>query len=138
MLQHEFEELIGREVTTEEYAEANAMYMAAGEMDKAEFCREWTKIGKSRLVACLYETAHRLNQDLQERKLMLEETQSMLSDAADAMLLAADRWGTEQGPGPIAKGAVFLIGQKEVTRRKVAAGYRLDGDDQRYIINNLK
>lgn len=36
MLQKEFEDRIGRKVTTEEYVEANAVYMMAGELDKDE------------------------------------------------------------------------------------------------------
>ena len=71
MLQKEFEERIGRSVTQEEYVEANAMYMAAGDgMDKDTFCREWLKIGESALVKGLYNTAYNLNKALQEQQLM--------------------------------------------------------------------
>ena len=49
MLQKEFEERIGRSVTEQEYVEANAMYENAGNMEKDEFCREWMKIGNTRL-----------------------------------------------------------------------------------------
>lgn len=90
MLQKEFEDRIGRKVTTEEYVEANAVYMMAGELDKDEFCREWLKIGSSKLVQCLFEKAHSLDQDLQEQKLMVNECQEMISDAADTMLEIGD------------------------------------------------
>ena len=90
MLQKEFEDRIGRKVTTEEYVEANAMYMMAGELDKDEFCREWLKIGSSKLVQCLFEKAHSLDQNLQEQQLVLKEGQEIISDAADAMLEILD------------------------------------------------
>lgn len=142
MLQKEFEDRIGRKVTTEEYVEANAVYMMAGELDKDEFCREWLKIGSSKLVQCLFGKAHSLDQDLQEQKLMLKESKEMLSDAADAMLEVADanlgctteEWTAQE----LTKKACWLVGQKEVTRRKVSSGYRLDDKDRETIINNLK
>ena len=142
MLQKEFEERIGRSVTQEEYVEANAMYMAAGEMDKDEFCREWMQFGQSRLVQCLYNTAYNLNKALQEQQLMTNECQEMLSDAADAMLEIADGLlggeTAEHTTQELNKKAWWLVGQKEVTRRKVQKGYRLDDKDRETIINNLK
>ena len=141
MLQKEFEERIGRSVTQEEYVEANAMYMAAGEMDKDEFCREWMQFGQSRLVQCLYNTAYNLNKALQEQKLMTNECQEMLSDAADAMLEIADGLldgeTTEHTTQELNMKAWWLVGQKEVTRRKVQNGYRLDDKDRDTIIKNL-
>lgn len=133
MLQKEFEERIGRSVTQEEYVEANAMYMAAGDgMDKDTFCREWMQFGQSRLVQCLF----------QEQKLMTNECQEMLSDVADAMLEIADGLlggeTTEHTTKELNKKACWFVGQKEVTRRKVQKGYRLDDKDRETIINNLK
>ena len=125
-------------MSEEEYVEANAMYMAAGEMDKDEFCREWMQFGQSRLVQCLYNTAYNLNKALQEQKLMTNECQEMLSDAADAMLEIADGLPvTEHTTQELNKKAWWLVGQTEVTRRKVQKGYRLDDKDRETIINNL-
>lgn len=154
MLKKEFEERIGRSVSEEEYVEANAMYMAAGDIDKDEFCREWKRIGESPLLKGLFDTAYNLNQAMQEHKLMLNETREMLSDAADAMLEVADgllngRPATD-APGTVAsavmegsaieltKKAWWLVGQKEVTRRRVEKGYQLDARDKETIINHLK
>lgn len=141
MLQKEFEERIGRSVTQEEYVEANAMYMAAGEMDKDEFSREWMQFGQSRLVQCLYNTAYNLNKALQEQKLMTNECREMLSDAADGMLEICngilDGKTVEHTTQELTKKAWWLVGQKEVTRRKVKNGYTLDAKDRETIINNL-
>ncbi|MBQ4392072.1 MAG: hypothetical protein II826_03045 [Prevotella sp.] len=142
MLQKEFEERIGRSVTQEEYVEANAMYMAAGDnMDKDVFCREWKQIGESPLVKGLFETAYNLNQALQEQKLMLGECQEMLSDAADAMLEICngllDGETVEHTTQELTKKAWWLVGQKEVTKRRFQNGYQLDDKDRETIINNL-
>lgn len=150
MLQKEFEDRIGRKVTTEEYVEANAMYMAAGELDKDEFCREWLKIGSSKLVQCLFEAAHRLEQDLQEQKLMVNESQEMISDAADAMLDILDlvievRDKSESEYSAIDtigvkldKKIAWFIGRAETIKRKVHKGIAMSPEDADYIMNNLK
>ena len=138
MLQKEFEDRIGRKVTTEEYVEANAVYMMAGELDKDEFCREWLKIGSSKLVQCLFEKAHSLDQDLQEHKLMLNECQEMLSDAADAMLDIGDTLCPHNAREALEKKAVWLVGRKEVVKRKAEHEYAFSKDDLEYIKNNLK
>ena len=142
MLQKEFEERIGRSVTQEEFVEANAMYMAAGDgMDKDVFCREWRAIGDHPLVKGLFETAYNLNQALQEHKLMLNECREMLSDAADAMLEICngilDGKTVEHTTQELTKKAWWLVGQKEVTKRRVQNGYQLDDKDRETIINNL-
>ena len=155
MLQKEFEERIGRSVTQEEYVEANAMYMAAGEMDKDAFCREWMQFGQSKLVQGLFQTAYRMNQAHQEDTLIINETREILSDAADGMLEIADvllqgsdvllDGETVEHKTPecyavkeLTRKAWWLVGQKEVTRRRVQKGYRLDDKDRETIINNLK
>lgn len=150
MLQKEFEDRIGRKVTAEEYVEANAMYMAAGELDKDEFCREWLKIGSSKLVQCLFETAHRLDQDLQEQKLMVNECQEMISDAADAMLEILDlvievrdksegEYSAIDAIGvKLDKKITWLIGRGETIKRKARKGIAMSPEDVDYIINNLK
>lgn len=138
MLQKEFEDRIGHKVSTEEYVEANAVYMMAGELDKDEFCREWLKIGSSKLVQCLFETAHRLDQDLQEQKLMVNGCQEMISDAADAMLEIGDAISSTKVREELEKKAVWLVGRKEVVMRKAAHEYILSKEDLEYITNNLK
>ena len=143
MLQKEFEERIGRSVSEQEYVEANAMYMMAGdEMDKDVFCREWKKIGGSPLVQGLFETAYHQHKQFQEEKLVSNENREIISDAADAILEIADGLlggeTAEHTAHELTKKAWWLVGQKEVIRRKVEKGYRLDDKDRETIINNLK
>ena len=54
MNHQEFVERTGLTPTIEEYQTIEAIYMAAGEMDKDEFCKEFKKCGNSRLVVELF------------------------------------------------------------------------------------
>ena len=53
MLQKEFEERTGLRVTAEEYNQIDAMYMAAGDINKDDFCQEWKAmhLSDSRVLA---------------------------------------------------------------------------------------
>lgn len=142
MLQKEFEERIGRSVTEQEYLEANAMYENAGDMEKDEFCREWLKIGNSRLVKCLAEKTYQLNQRVMALKLQLKESQEILSDAADAMLEIEkgilNGETVEHTTNELEKKAWWLVGSKEVVLRKIRMGMVLSENDKNYINEHLK
>lgn len=146
MLQKEFEERIGRSVTEQEYLEANAMYMVAGDIDKDTFCREWLKIGSSALVKGLFETAYQKRKKVQELELLHKETVEIYSDAADAMLEIEQ--GLLDGEEHTAREvfaaelldrkACWLVGSKEVVLRKIKMGMDLSERDKNYIKEYLK
>lgn len=129
MLQKEFEDRIGCSVTEQEYLDANAMYENAGDMDKDEFCREWLKIGNSRLVKCLAEKTYKLNKDLQEKDLLWKELREIISDAADAMLeiekVVINGGTTEHITELLEIKAWWLVGDREVVLRKIKMGMAL-------------
>mgnify|MGYP003502072910 CR=1 FL=1 len=54
MLQWEFEKLLGRKATEEEYVKANAVYIACS-LNKEQFCKEWEAVKDSKLVIDLQE-----------------------------------------------------------------------------------
>lgn len=141
MLQKEFEERIGRSVTEQEYLEANAMYENAGDMDKDEFCREWLKIGNSRLVKCLAEKTYQQHKALQEKELLLKESKEIWSDAADAMLEIEqgilNGETTEHITELLDLKAWWLVGDKEVVLRKIKMGMDLSEMDKDYINEHL-
>ena len=155
MLQKEFEERIGRSVTEQEYVEADAMYMAAGDMDKDEFCREWMKIGSARLVQCLAEECHDRNKVIQnlakekeELELLHKEAMEICSDAADAMLEieqglldgeTAEHTARELFAAELLdRKAWWLVGAKEIVLRKIRMGMELSEKDKNYINEHLK
>ena len=146
MLQKEFEDRIGRSVTEQEYVEANAMYMTAGDIDKDTFCREWLKIGNSALVKGLYETSYQKGKKVQELELLHKEAMEICSDAADAMLeiekglldgeehTAREVFAAEL----LDRKAWWLVGAKEVVLRKIKMGMALTEKDKNYINEHLK
>ena len=142
MLQKEFEERIGRSVTEQEYLEANAMYENAGDMDKDEFCREWLKIGNSRLVKCLAEKTYQQHKALEEKELLLKESHEIRSDAADAMLeIEQDILNgetTEHITELLDLKVWWLVGAKELVLRKIKMGMDLSENDKNYINEHLK
>ncbi len=142
MLQKEFEERIGRSVTEQEYLEANAMYENAGDMDKDEFCREWLKIGNSRLVKCLAEKTYQLDKALNEQKLLHQEATEIISDAADAILeiekVVLNGGTTEHITELLDRKALWLVGTKEVVLRKIKMGMALTEKDKNYINEHIK
>ena len=142
MLQKEFEERIGRSVTEQEYLEANAMYENAGDMDKDEFCREWLKIGNSRLVKCLAEKTYQQHKALQEKELLLKESKGIWSDAADAMLeIEQDILNgetTEHITELLDLKVWWLVGAKELVLRKIKMDMDLGEFEKNYIKEYLK
>lgn len=148
MLQKEFEERIGRTVTEQEYVEANAMYMAAGDIDKDVFCREWKKVCMSPLVRGLFGTAYRKGKKADELELLHKEAQEIVSDAADAMLEieqgllngeTAEHTSREIYAARILdRKAWWLVGAKEVVLRKIKMGMPLSEKDMDYITEHLK
>ena len=142
MLQKEFEDRIGRSVTEQEYVEANAMYMAAGDIDKDTFCREWLKIGSSALVKGLFETAYQKGKKVQELELLHKEAVEICSDAADAMLEIEqgilNGKTVEHTTNELEKKAWWLVGAKEVVLRKIKMGMDLTEKDKNYINEHLK
>lgn len=142
MLKKEFEERIGRSASLDEFTEANGMYMAAGEMDKDEFCREWKQVGQSRLVQCLYNTAYNLNEVLQEKNLLLSEAHELRSEIGDRLLLITDDAlsGAPQKSltHELESLTYWILGQKEVVCRKVKKDYLLNDNDREFIIESLR
>lgn len=80
MLHNEFEELIGRKATEQEYIEANAMYMEAGDVDKFDFCEEWLYLKGSKVAKALYEKIRTL-QEWQHKGLPMKRWAKFLNES---------------------------------------------------------
>ena len=66
MLQQEFTQRVGMQVSAEEYAHIEQVYMAS-DLDKDEFCKQWVKMNKER-VAKAKQTAKAVEADMQQRE----------------------------------------------------------------------
>ena len=142
MLQKEFEDRIGRSVSEQEYLDANYMYENAGDMDKDEFCREWLKIGNSRLVKCLAEKIYLLNKYLQEKDKRQNELREIISNDADSILeienLVLKGETTERITKFLDHQVWLMIGAKELILRKINMDMDLSEFEKNYIKEYIK
>ncbi|MDY4997647.1 MAG: hypothetical protein SPF09_01015 [Bacteroidaceae bacterium] len=142
MLQKEFEDRIGRSVSEQEYLDANYMYENAGDMDKDEFCREWLKIGNSRLVKCLAEKIYLLNKYLQEKDKRQNELREIISNDADSILeienLVLKGETTERITKLLDHQVWLMIGAKELILRKINMDMDLSEFEKNYIKEYIK
>lgn len=127
MTQREFEERIGREVTLDEYARANAMYMAADNVDKDVFCKEYGTLKDSKTFNDIVDRYYNENKSVYR---LTEEKAEML----DMLIQNAEKYGDES----MAQLAIKIMGEREYLRRKIRLGVQLCDDDYAYIYENLK
>lgn len=125
MTQQEFEERTGRKVTGDEFERANAIYMAAGDIDKDRFCADYRKHKDSEIIGVLFETADRLSDKLHVLSNEREETIDLLINMAD-----------EYGDSTIRQQVYKMIGEREYLRRKINKGYEL-WKDEREALNEI-
>ena len=86
MTQKEFEIRTGLTVSADEYAGIEAVYMAAGELNKDVFCAEWKKIGGSRLVMELFGKVMRQRGEIERLKGDEQESRKLLGEAAEYLI----------------------------------------------------
>lgn len=134
MTKQEFEERTGLKTDAEEYAEIEKMYMAAGDMDKDEFCRCWRQTGKNPLTRILARQAEILKGQLKERDKELEDVEEKKMDLAKFLLGKAQAYNHDMD---FRREAVRLIGELEVVRLKLWDGYELWPEDKEFLLSAL-
>lgn len=133
MLQHEFEDLIGRKVEREEYIRANALYESV-KLDKKDFCKEWDCIKDSKVVQEITVAAEIFHSSWARAK----------DTAAAAAHLILDAINEELEDGLVINeglvidkrhlnAARLLIGEKAVTKYRIEHDYELDERDRALI-----
>ena len=135
MTQQEFETRFGQEVTTGSFDYANRVYMAAGNLDKDGFCKEWKNqhIRNSDTVAALTMKVETLRSTLQnyekEIKAIEASREGVIDDFAYTLIeTAAGTKDLETRAKARAK-AIKLIGIKEYIRRRIELCCELDKED---------
>lgn len=134
MTLQEFNQLTGLNVTEKEFEAINEMYMAAGEMDKATFCKEYKQHGESKLVAELME-AFRLEQEEVDKAYEYMHKRNKERDQLVDFLLEQSQ---ELSSTALQKKAIDMIGHTYVIRRKIKLGLPLCELDLEYISKNLE
>ena len=134
MTKQEFEERTGLRTDAEEYAEIEKMYMAAGEMDKDEFCRCWRQTGKNPLTRILSRQAEILKGQLKERDKELEDVEEKKMDLVKFLLGKAQAYNHDTD---FRREAVRLIGELDVVTLKLREGYELCPEDREFLLSAL-
>lgn len=132
----EYSTLMGYTETCDmaEYEIANAIYMAAGDMDKATFCTQYKKVGNSPLVTILAAEANSKDKVLREKQIdEIKIAHALLREADDVRTS-----GLEESALAIEKIAAKMIGRKDCITWKLNKGFKLSEEDAGYINNNLK
>lgn len=131
MTKQEFEQLIGREATDEEYINADAIYMGAGSMTRQEVCaeiREHPFLLESKTVSAI------LTESFADKRRMaaIENERSKLRETllsiAELIPEDAAAWNEISD----------LIGRKAVVIYKLGHDLPLLPDDVAYIKTNLE
>ena len=122
MTKQEFEERIGRTVTDEEYAQADAACLAAGDMDNDTFCELYkSEEGLHHLVGVLADRVRTMEANVDAlRKRMKDIGHKILEN--------------HQCDDDDAKVAIALIGQREYIRTKLEKDYYLTKSDREKLI----
>lgn len=124
MLQHEFEDLIGRKVEREEYIKANALYMST-DLDKVVFCKEWDCIKDSKVLEEITNKLARKETTIVTDKNVKAAAAALILDALNAEFDASDK--------RFINAARLLIGEKAVTKYRIEHDYELDERDRALI-----
>ena len=140
MTQKEFETRFGQEVTPESFDYANRVYMAAGNLDKDDFCKEWKNqhIRNSDTVATLaikveinQATIKNLKRQIEKSDLCLQEFRDQM---VDFLILQAEKWSASD----LREKAIKIVGETEYIRRRLEMHLGLWEDDRKALVEILK
>lgn len=127
MTRQEFNERTGYTLNEEQYREVEAMYMAAGNMNKDVFCKDYKKHNDSALVAESYNRSVVLMEKHQSCRKVERETAEFLIGKAHTY-----------NDTDFRRAAIRLIGEREVVLITIAMGLPLFEEDAEYIKNNIR
>lgn len=122
MTQQEFEERTGLKVTGDEFEKVNAIYMAAGDMDKDRFCADYRKHKDCEIIEVLFEKADGLSDKL-------HVYQKELDNIADFLIDKAEQYSSSE----MRRKAIAILGEREFLRRKINKGYTLCKSDREFL-----
>ncbi len=133
MTQREYENLIGKTVTAEEFEAANALYMSAGDMDKETFCADWKEHCGSAILKELCNVVPQL--EAANEKLQGQRAESHDTKETVGKFLA--RKAEEYQDREMERMAEELLGTKGLIEYKLKNGYKLYPRDINLILAKL-
>ena len=141
MTQKEFEELTGRVVKPEDYSVIESLYMAAGDMDKKEFCKEIKAMcaydyadDKIELRKCLREISKHVDRIEAENRGLRKDLRTRNEELAEFLIGKAHAYNDTD----FRKEAVKLVGQSAVVKMTMDMGLPLWEEDKDLIRSVLE
>lgn len=141
MTQKEFEELTGKQITPEDYRLVENLYLAAGNMDKDEFCREmramcqWDGANDHiEIRICLKEIGKRVGAKDAELSFLRQNVAKKHKELAEFLVGKACAYEDTD----FYREAVKLVGQCEVTLMKLEMDLPLWDEDKEYLKKSLR
>lgn len=140
MTKQEFEKRIGTEVSNDTFDYANRVYMAAGNIDKDAFCKDWREehVSESRIISYLVCEIEDCRGTIKNQKRQLEADQKCLDSFTDQMVdflvLQAEKWSASD----LRRKAIDMVGVQEYIRRRIVFGFGLWDDDRTALVEILK
>lgn len=141
MTQKEFEELTRRLITAEDYRLVENLYLAAGNMDKNEFCKEIRAMcaydaanDHIELRRCLKEIGRKVGAQDAGLGFLKRTTREKQRELAEFLVGKACAYEDSD----FHREAVKLIGQREVTLMKLRMDLPLWDEDKKYLASVLE
>lgn len=139
MTKNEFEERTRRLIAQEDYYLVENLYMAAGEMDKDEFCREMKAMcawdgatDRIELRKCLKEIGRTVGAREADLALFRKRIREVKEELAGFLLGKACAYGDQD----FYRKAVKLVGERGVVRLKLKLNLPLS-DEDKVVINRM-
>lgn len=115
MLQKEFFERTGINLTEQEFNQVHAMYLESGQnMEKDQFCADWKKHHDSKLLHIFYNQADRLKDKLDQKRNEIHELAIYILEQAEVCSAPTLR-----------EKAIQMLGIETYLRIKIQKGYNL-------------
>ena len=141
MTQKEFEERTRRLIAAEDYYLVEKLYMAAGNMNKDEFCKEMRAMcaydganDHIELRQCLKEIGRRVGAKDAELSFLKKKVSSEKMELAEFLIGKACAYEDSD----FYNEAIKLIGQREVTLMKLRMDLPLWEEDKKYLMSALE
>lgn len=141
MTQKEFEELTKRVVKPGEYSVIESLYMAAGDMDKKEFCKEFKAMcayvydnDEIELRQCLREISKHIDRIEAENRGLKKKLNTRNEELAEFLVGKAHAYSDTD----FRNEAVKLVGEATVVKMTIEMGLPLWEEDKEYLCSMLK
>lgn len=153
MLQSEFFERTGLNLTCDEYAKVEAIYNILPKMDKDEFCKEWKKLNNNPLIKEIAEVARNLEKDKLVAAQTLRDAKEKIAAMAEAHQKEIEKIGYQYKERIEEFGRKMVVhfeddvcrydaiaeefGLGNICKWKLEENYDLEKEEREYLISKL-